>query len=125
MQEGPRAEGATRQGLQLAERMVNEMARGAKLYWRWWGPLGEPMMQATEEWANTQRRYLESLGGAARQEEEEKEGAAAGADQPRGESRAEPSSGALSSWPWVPPLRGLTYAPWPGPGDSEGGGWDR
>ena len=123
MQEGPRAEGATRQGLQLAERMVNEMARGAKLYWRWWGPLGEPMIEATEEWANTQRRYLQSLRGA--QQQEEKEEAAAGADQPRGESRAEPSSGALSSWPWVPPLRGLTYAPWPGPGDSEGGGWDR
>ena len=24
--------------------------------------------------------------------------------------------------PWVPPL-GISYDPWPGPGDSEGGGW--
>jgi len=23
------------------------------------------------------------------------------------------------------PLPGLTFDPWPGPGDSEGGGWDR
>jgi hypothetical protein len=23
------------------------------------------------------------------------------------------------------PLRGLTFDVWPGPGDSEGGGWDR
>jgi len=25
--------------------------------------------------------------------------------------------------PWVP-TEGLSYAAWPGPGDSEGGGWD-
>ncbi len=25
--------------------------------------------------------------------------------------------------PWVP-TEGLSYGPWPGPGDSEGGGWD-
>ncbi len=24
--------------------------------------------------------------------------------------------------PWVP-MEGLSYDPWPGPGDSEGGGW--
>ncbi len=24
--------------------------------------------------------------------------------------------------PWVP-TEGLSYDPWPGPGDSEGGGW--
>lgn len=26
--------------------------------------------------------------------------------------------------PWVPTEGGLSYGPWPGPGDSEGGGWD-
>lgn len=26
--------------------------------------------------------------------------------------------------PWVP-AQGLSYESWPGPGDSEGGGWDR
>src|SRR3982751_2074246 len=103
MQEEPRAEGATRQGLEFAERMVNDMAESAKLYWRWWGPLGEPMIRAADEWANTQRRYLESLRGVQKE---------AGGDEPRGESRVEPSA---PSWPWVPPLRGLTYAPWPGP----------
>jgi hemerythrin-like domain-containing protein len=25
---------------------------------------------------------------------------------------------------WVPTEGGLSYGPWPGPGDSEGGGWD-
>jgi hemerythrin-like domain-containing protein len=25
--------------------------------------------------------------------------------------------------PWVPTEGGLSYDPWPGPGDSEGGGW--
>jgi iron-sulfur cluster repair protein YtfE (RIC family) len=33
---------------------------------------------------------------------------------------AEAGSGAE---PWVP-TEGLSYSPWPGPGDSEGGGWD-
>jgi hypothetical protein len=114
MQEEPRAKGATRQGLEFAERMVDDMAQSAKLYWRGWGPLGEPMIQAVEEWANTQRRYLESLRGTLEEE--------AGGDQPQGESHAVPSA---LPWPWVSPLRGLTYASWPGPGDSEGGGWDR
>ncbi len=113
MQE-PRAEGATRQALAFAERMVNDMAESAKAYWRGWGPLGEPMVQATDEWANTQRRYLESLRGTLEKE--------AGRDEGRGEPRAVPS---VPTWPWAPPLRGLTYGPWPGPGDSEGGGWDR
>ncbi len=45
MQE-PRAEGATRQALAFAERMINDMADSAKAYWRGWGPLGEPMVQA-------------------------------------------------------------------------------
>jgi hypothetical protein len=26
--------------------------------------------------------------------------------------------------PWVPAAVGLSYDPWPGQGDSEGGGWD-
>ncbi|MDQ3834438.1 MAG: hypothetical protein M3315_12580 [Actinomycetota bacterium] len=112
MQE-PRGEGATQQGLGFAERMVNDMAESAKLYWRWWGPLGEPMVRATDEWADAQRRYLESLRGTQKE---------AGGDEPRGGSRAEPN---VPSWPWVPPLRGLSYAAWPGPGGSEGGGWDR
>ena len=113
MQE-PQAKGATRQGLAFAERVVNDMAESAKLYWRGWGPLSEPMIQATDEWANTQRRYLESLRGSL-----EKEGSG---DEVRGESRAVPS---VPTWSWAPPLRGLSYASWPGPGDSEGGGWGR
>ncbi len=82
MQE-PRAEGATRQALAFAERMVNDMAESAKAYWRMWGPLGEPMVQATDEWANTQRRYLESLRGTLEKE--------ANRDEGQDDSRAVPS----------------------------------
>src|SRR5919202_7093228 len=86
MQE-PQAKGATRQGLAFAVRVVNDMAESAKLYWRGWGPLGEPMIQATDEWANTQRRYLESLRGSLEQ----------GGDEARGESRAVPR---VPTWSW-------------------------
>ncbi len=50
------------------------------------------------------------------------EAAEAEAGEGRDEPRAVPS---VPTWPWAPPLRGLTYGPWPGPGDSEGGVWDR
>ncbi len=34
------------------------------------------------------------------------------------------SAPATPAEPWVP-AEGPSYEPWPGPGDSEGGGWDR
>lgn len=34
------------------------------------------------------------------------------------------SAPAAPAEPWVP-AEGTSYEPWPGPGDSEGGGWDR
>ena len=37
-------------------------------------------------------------------------------------SRMEAKGIGPRSEPWVPP-EGLYYDPWPGPGDSEGGGW--
>jgi hypothetical protein len=45
--------------------MVRTFEQNAKFYWRMWGPLGEPMIQATEQWANVQRSYIRSLRGAA------------------------------------------------------------
>jgi len=41
--------------------MVDFFAEGAKTYWRLWGPLGEPMVQAVDEWAKMQRAYFGSV----------------------------------------------------------------
>ena len=60
-------------GRGIAEGMVNVFAKSANFYWRMWGPLGEPMIRATEEWANTQRRYLESLRETRKAEGQEAE----------------------------------------------------
>lgn len=38
-------------------------------------------------------------------------------------SRLEVKESGPQAEPWVP-TEGLSYGPWPGPGDSEGGGWD-
>jgi hypothetical protein len=48
-------------GLGFAEYMVSAFEKSAVFYWRMWGPLGGPMIRATEQWANMQRRYLRSL----------------------------------------------------------------
>ncbi len=48
-------------GLGFAEYVVGAFEKSAVFYWRMWGPLGGPMIRATEQWANMQRRYLRSL----------------------------------------------------------------
>lgn len=60
MQE-PQVDGTNLQGLRYVEYMVNVLAESAKMYWRWWGPLGAPMIRLTEEWADAQRQYLKTL----------------------------------------------------------------
>ncbi len=60
MQESRRTQ-AVRQGLGVAESMVRTFEQNAKFYWRMWGPLGEPMIRATEQWANVQRSYIRSF----------------------------------------------------------------
>jgi hypothetical protein len=50
------------QGLEIAEAMVNAFAESAKLYRRWWGPLGGPMSRGIDTWAQMQRGYLHWLG---------------------------------------------------------------
>ena len=52
--------------LALAEFMVNSFAERAKLYWRGWGPLGEPMIAAIDSWAEMQCQYLDRLREAVR-----------------------------------------------------------
>ena len=61
MQERSRGTQEMLRGLGFAEYMVGAFEKSAVFYWSMWGPLGGPMIQATEQWANTQRRYLRSL----------------------------------------------------------------
>ena len=106
MTQGPRNNPTPAQALEYTEYTVDTFAEGAKQYWRWWGPLGEPMVRAAEQWAQTQREYLKSL-----RESQETESTAAQRSRPK--------------WPTPGvPLQGFTFDAWPGPGDSEGGGWD-
>src|SRR5215212_3556528 len=104
MQEGKQPNDEAQQGVGAYEQMVDSFAEQAKAFWRSWGPTGEPMVQGIEAWAQMQRAYLQWLRQTA---------GAGGASQ-----RTRPTSG-------VPFLPGLTFDAWPGPGDSEGGGWDR
>ena len=104
MQEGKQPGDEALQGLDGYERLAGSFAEQAKAFWRSWGPAGEPMVQGIEAWAQMQRACLQWL----RQTFE------AGGEEAQ---RAKPTSGV--------PLPGLTFQPWPGPGDSEGGGWDR
>ena len=54
MQEGP-------QGLDTYEQMVNTFAEQAKMFWRMWGPAGEPMVYGIEAWAELNRAYIKWL----------------------------------------------------------------
>lgn len=50
--------------LEIAEFMVTAYADAGKLYWRLWGPLGEPVIQGIDTLADMQRQYLRLLLGA-------------------------------------------------------------
>jgi hypothetical protein len=58
----PQGDKAAHQGLEFAEAMVNAFAESAKLYCRWWGPLGGPMSRGIDAWAQMQCGYLHWLG---------------------------------------------------------------
>ena len=64
--QAPRGDEAARQGLGFAEAMINAFAENTKLYYRSWGPLGEPMIRSIDAWAEAQRGYLRWLGEASR-----------------------------------------------------------
>jgi hypothetical protein len=49
------------QGLYAYEQMVNTFAEQAKMFWRMWGPAGDPMVRGIEAWAEMQRAYLQWL----------------------------------------------------------------
>jgi len=48
-------------GLDGYEQMLNTFAENAKIYWRLWGPLGEPMVRVVDAWVEQQRSYLQWL----------------------------------------------------------------
>ena len=49
------------QGLEVYEQMVDTFAEQAKLYWRMWGPQGEPVIRGIDAWAEMQRAYVQWL----------------------------------------------------------------
>jgi len=105
MQEEKQPGDEAQQGLSGYEQLLDSVAEQAKAFWRSWGPPGEPMVRGIEAWAEIQRAYIGWL-----RQSFEAQGEAA-------QRTTKPASGV--------PLPGLTFAPWPGPGGSEGGGWDR
>jgi hypothetical protein len=106
MQEGLQPGGEALQGLGGYEKMVDSFAEQAKAFWRSLGPTGEPMVQGIEAWAQMQRAYIQWV-------------------QQSFEAGGRASQGAKRTSGVPPLLPGLTFNAWPGPGDSEGGGWDR
>ncbi len=106
MQEGLQPGGEALQGLDGYEKMVDSFAEQAKAFWRSLGPTGEPMVQGIEAWAQMQRAYIQWV-------------------QQSFEAGGRASQGAKRTSGVPPLLPGLTFNAWPGPGDSEGGGWDR
>jgi hypothetical protein len=106
MQEGLQPGGEALQGLDGYEKMVDSFAEQAKAFWRSLGPTGEPMVQGIEAWAQMQRAYIQWV-------------------QQSFEAGGRASQGAKRTSGVPPLLPGLTFNAWPGPGDSEGGGWDQ
>jgi hypothetical protein len=49
------------QGLEVYEQRVDTFAEQAKLYWRMWGPQGEPVIRGIDAWAEMQRAYVQWL----------------------------------------------------------------
>ena len=58
--QGPRNDEGLR-GLDGYEQMLEIFVQNAKIHWRMWGPLGEPMVRLVEAWAEQQRSYLRWL----------------------------------------------------------------
>ena len=58
--QGPRGDDP-QQGLDVYEQMVDTFAENAKLYWRMWGPQGEPLIRGIDAWAEMQRAYVQWL----------------------------------------------------------------
>jgi hypothetical protein len=54
----------------MYEQMVHAFAEQSKVYWKIWGPMGEPMLNGVEYWEAMQgefMRWLRQNRGAGRQ----------------------------------------------------------
>ena len=58
--QGPQDDEALR-GLDGYEQMLNTFAENVKVYWRLWGPPGEPMIRLIDTWMEQQHSYLQWL----------------------------------------------------------------
>jgi hypothetical protein len=47
--------------LEMADFMATAYADAGKLYWKLWGPLGEPAIPGIDAWAEMQRAYLQDF----------------------------------------------------------------
>ncbi len=60
--QGPMDYGATfPDPLEVAEFVVTAYADAGRLYWKLWGPLGEPAIRGLDAWAEMQRAYFQNL----------------------------------------------------------------
>ncbi len=53
------------QVLSDARYTVDLFAQSAKIYWRMWGPLGDPMVRGVDTWAELQRECLQWVSNRA------------------------------------------------------------
>ena len=53
------------QGIEGYEQMVSIVAFWAKAYWAMWGPLGQPMIEGVDRWAERQRECLKGVRGSS------------------------------------------------------------
>jgi hypothetical protein len=58
---GERTTPLIRTQLDFASVMVDATARSTKFWWKFWGPLGEPAIDAVNTVAEAQQRYLRTL----------------------------------------------------------------
>jgi len=49
----------TQQALEGYLMMMDSVAFSAKAYWAMWGPLGLPVIDTIDSWAQTQREFLQ------------------------------------------------------------------
>lgn len=61
------AAGMLRAPLLLAGSLLDAITEGARVYWSFWGPLGEPAIAVVEMCADAQRRYLDLWADAVGQ----------------------------------------------------------
>ncbi len=62
-------QGLHESGLREAEYELAFFTESARVYWRMWGPLGEPMVHNLDSWAEMQRGYFQRVRKPSRADE--------------------------------------------------------